>query len=195
MPDTFDLLIWVGNEALFLWDRKRGELDPLIYPVSPEPIPGLPRHCFLWEDSKAQTDALRRRAGAGPLSRRRVLLAVPDDASWVERRALEDFVRMACIERHGEKGLMLRPQGELLGVGDYLALNWSCRCVTASLVRGGRAVQRRHMALPPAGPLEELLDALGPYPVYSPALEPPPLELPPCAWRSLEVLGAQALGR
>lgn len=63
MPDTFDLLIWVGNEALFLWDRKRGELDPLIYPVSPEPIPGLPKHCLLWEDGKAQTDALRRRAG------------------------------------------------------------------------------------------------------------------------------------
>lgn len=197
MPDIFDLLLWVGNEALYLWDRKRGELEPLPYPVPPEPVPGLPRHCLLWEDSKTTTNALRRHAGAGPLSRRRVLLAVPDDASWVERRALDDFVRMACIERHGEKGLLLRPQGELLGDGQgpYLALNWSCRCVTATLVQGGTAVQRRHIARTSPAALAEALALLGSYPIYSPGWEAPPPDLPPCNRLSLAVLGERALGR
>lgn len=200
MPDNFDLLLWVGNEALYLWDRKRGELEPLPYPVPAEPVPGLPRHCLLWgEDGQAETGALRRRTGAGPLSRRRVLLAVPDDACWMERRALEDFVRMACIERRGEKGLVLRPQGELLGDGQepYLALNWSCRCVTASLVQGGRVLRRRHGALRGAGQdsAEDLAASLGPYPLYAPGLEAPPPGFPPCIRRSLADLGERALGR
>lgn len=46
MPDTFDLLIWVGNEALFLWDRKRGGIGPPHLPglsgAHPRSAPALP---------------------------------------------------------------------------------------------------------------------------------------------------------
>lgn len=182
-----DYIVWVGNEALCVRNVKEGESTNI--PLRPrEEIPYVPRFYTVWEEGEggrngASCREMFIRALGGRLRARmsRVVLAVPDDIVWVEKRALEDFALMAGTGGVGRR-LFFCPQGEVLrGSGErYIGVTWSSRCWSVSRVREGSAERKLHLDIARSGP-EELasavrtLDAGERLPVYYPGIEDAPL--------------------
>lgn len=140
-----DVLLWVGNEALYVW-AKQGDVEAGI-PLAGEgleDIPYVPRFHCLWEAPEHYQQALRDILGGGVFSKKRVLMAVPQDATTIEVTALEDFVQAAMGGAlKGRDGLVLVPQSVALhgSAGSYVALGRSCRCYSVALIKDGEVVE------------------------------------------------------
>lgn len=143
-----DAVLWVGSEAIYVWDRRAGvEAGIPLAGDAPEEIPYVPKLHELWEDAPRYQEALREIVGGGFFRKKRVLVAVPQDATTVEVTALEDFVRAAMGGALKRGGLCLFPQSVALhgGTGTYVALNRSCRCYSVALVRDGEVADEVFM--------------------------------------------------
>lgn len=135
-----DAVLWVGTEAVYVWDKRAGVEAGIPFAGDAlRDIPYVPKLHDLWEDPPRYQEALRDIVGGGFFRKKRILVAVPQDATTVEVTALEDFVRAALGAALKRGGLWLYPQSIVLhgGTGTYVALNRSCRCYSVALVRDG----------------------------------------------------------
>ena len=98
-----DVFIWTGEDALRIWDRRRGQEQEIPFDHG-QKVPYVPRFHLLWEDPKHYQEALRRALGRG---KKRILLAAPDDATFIERTALEDFICVSLGRRLRRGGLTI----------------------------------------------------------------------------------------
>lgn len=178
-----DSFIWIGGEAIYV--RRRGNAATVKLELPPaSPVPYVPRLYGVWEEAEQKgcqqrlTQALggRLRTRAG-----RILVAIPDDITWIETRALQDYFLMAGSGAP-DKRLFLFPQSVLLHPAQepFLAVTWSCRCLSVCQVRDGAAIGRVYLDIARSGP-EELAGAISSLcaaerlPVYYPAVEAAPL--------------------
>lgn len=133
-----NVFIWVGGDGLRIWDKRKKQ--ERVIPFDMEDalnIPYVPRFHTLWERPKYYQTELRKILG---ISRRRVLMAVPEDVTFVERTALEDFIHAALGHRlRRRRGLMVCPHSVALGrpKGQYIAVSRTCRCYCVALVKDG----------------------------------------------------------
>lgn len=128
-----DVFIWTGEDALRIWDRRREEEKSIAFDTGWK-VPYVPRFHVLWEEPKHYQDALRKALGRG---KKRILLAVPDDATFIERTALEDFVCASLGRRLKKRGLTICSHSVSLGKGQYIAATRTCRCYCVALVKEG----------------------------------------------------------
>ena len=133
-----DVFIWVGEDALLIWNRRREQEQRLSLDIG-QKIPYVPHFHVLWEDPKHYQTELRKLLGRG---KKRVLLAVPDDTTFIERTALEDFIRASLGARLKRKGLTTCSHSVSLGRPDnqYIAATRTCRCYCIALVKNGEVV-------------------------------------------------------
>lgn len=139
-----DAVLWVGTEAVYVWDKRAGVEAGIPFTGDAlRDIPYVPKLHDLWEDAPHYQEALRDIVGGGFFRKKRILVAVPQDATTVEVTALEDFVRAALGASLKRGGLWLYPQSIVLrgGAGTYVALNRSCRCYSVALVRDGEVAE------------------------------------------------------
>ena len=182
-----DHFIWIGSEALYV--QHRGDTATIRIELPPAgPIPYVPRLHSLWEES-GQRDFRQRltQALGGRLRMRmgRILAAIPDDLTWIETRALQDYFLMSGSGAP-DKRLFFCPQSVLLRPAQepFLAVTWSCRWLSVGLVRNGSVSGRVHLDIARSG-LEELvetIDSLCPterVPVCYPEVEAAPLPAMP----------------
>jgi len=123
-----DAVLWVGTEAVYVWDKRAGVEAGIPFTGDAlRDIPYVPKLHELWEDAPHYQEALRDIVGGGFFRKKRILVAVPQDATTVEVTALEDFVRAALGASLKRGGLWLYPQSIVLrgGAGTYVALNRS----------------------------------------------------------------------
>lgn len=130
-----DVFIWTGEDALRIWDRRRDEEKSIAFDTGWK-VPYVPRFHVLWEDPEHYQRELRKALGRG---KKRILLAVPDDATFIERTALEDFVRASLGRRLKKRGLTICSHSASLGkpTGQYIAATRTCRCYCVALVTDG----------------------------------------------------------
>lgn len=110
-----------------------------------------------------------------------ILAAIPDDATWIETRALQELF---LISGSGapDKRLFFCPQSLLLRPArePFIAVTWSCRCLSICLVCNGAVASRVHLDIARCGP-DELAEAIGGLRpnerllVYYPEIEAAPL--------------------
>ncbi|MCI8478807.1 MAG: hypothetical protein HFE97_10825 [Oscillospiraceae bacterium] len=192
-----DYVLWIGTDAIYVWNKKEGKQDRIPF-SPPEEIPYVPNFHTLWEDTKAREvpymTALTRLLGGRLRAKMScILLAAPDDITWIERRALEDFALMAGAGAVNKR-LFFCPQSVALRPPEeqFLAITWSCRCFTLCLVREG-AVEKTYW-LPLSQTSREALHSavkrLESLPVYYPQIEPAPFPLDIGTGRSLGQLAA-----
>jgi len=128
-----DIFIWTGEDGLHIWDRRRGEEKSISFD-SGWKVPYVPRFHVLWEEPQHYQQALRQALGRG---KKRILMAVPDDATFIERTALEDFVYASLGRRLKRRGLTVCSHSVSLGKGQYIAATRTCRCYCVALVTDG----------------------------------------------------------
>ena len=133
-----DVFIWTGEDALRIWDRRRGQEQEIPFDHG-QKVPYVPRFHLLWEDPKHYQEALRRALGRG---KKRILLAAPDDATFIERTALEDFICVSLGRRLRRGGLTICSHSVSLGKpsGQYIAATRTARCYCVALVKDGAVV-------------------------------------------------------
>ena len=130
-----DVFIWTGEDGLHIWDRRREQEKSISFDTGWK-VPYVPRFHVLWEEPKHYQEELRRALGRG---KKRVLLAVPDDATFIERTALEDFICASLGRRLKRRGLTICSHSVSLGkpTGQYIAATRTCRCYCVALVTDG----------------------------------------------------------
>lgn len=130
-----DVFIWTGEDGLHIWDRRREQEKSISFDTGWK-VPYVPRFHVLWEEPKHYQEELRRALGRG---KKRVLLAVPDDATFIERTALEDFICASLGRRLKRRGLTICSHSVSLGkpLGQYIAATRTCRCYCVALVTDG----------------------------------------------------------
>ena len=130
-----DVFIWTGEDGLHIWDRRREQEKSISFDTGWK-VPYVPRFHVLWEEPKHYQEELRRALGRG---KKRVLMAVPDDATFIERTALEDFICASLGRRLKRRGLTICSHSVSLGkpTGQYIAATRTCRCYCVSLVTDG----------------------------------------------------------
>lgn len=133
-----DVLIWTGAEALYIWDRRRKERRDIPFSEGDsQNIPYVPKFHVLWEKPKHYQSELRKLVG---WRKCRVLLAVPEDISFIEKIALEDFIYSALGTRLKRRGLASCSHSLTLGkpTETYIAATRTCRCYCIALVQEGK---------------------------------------------------------
>lgn len=196
MRDRADHIIWIGGEAIHIRHKKGASNERIELPPT-GPVPFVPRFHGLWEDaSQKDCQSQLTKALGGHLRMRMsyILAAIPDDATWIETRALQEHF---LISGSGapDKRLFFCPQSLLLCPAQEpcIAVTWSCRCLSVCLVRNGVVAGRTYLDLPRSGP-EELAKAIGGLcpnerlPVYYPEIEAAPLPEMPGSGVPLEQL-------
>lgn len=130
-----DVFIWTGEDALRIWDRRRDQEKTIPFDTGCK-VPYVPRFHALWEEPKYYQEELCKALGRG---KKRILLAVPDDATFIERTALEDFVYASLGRRLRRRGLCICSHSVSLGkpTGQYIAATRTCRCYCVALVTDG----------------------------------------------------------
>lgn len=196
MRNRADHIIWIGSDVIQIWHKKEGSKDQIDLPPVGS-VPFVPRFHGLWEEvsQKACQSQLTKALG-GHLRMRMsyILAAIPDDTTWIETRALQEFF---LISGSGapDKRLFFCPQSLLLCPTreSFIAVTWSCRCFSISLVKNGAVAGRMHLDITQSG-LDELAKAIGSFcpderpPVYYPQIEASPLLEMPGTGVSLEQL-------
>lgn len=194
--DRADHIIWIGSEAIHIRHKKGVSNERIELPPT-GPVPFVPRFHGLWEEA-SQKDCQSRltKALGGHLRMRMsyILVAIPDDATWIETRALQEHF---LISGSGapDKRLFLCPQSLLLHPArePFISVTWSCRCLSVCLVRNGAVAGRVYLDTVCRG-TEELAGAIRslcpnePLPVYYPKIETAPLSAMPGTGVPLEQL-------
>ena len=133
-----DIFIWVSMDALRIWKRKGKEEKGIPFqPEKDQKIPYVPKFHCLWEDPKRYSEELRKAVGRGKF---RVLLALPEDVTFIETTALVEFVMQALGRRlKRRRGLSACPQSVCLGPSDetFIAVTRTCRCYCVARVQDG----------------------------------------------------------
>lgn len=181
--DRADHIIWIGSESIHIRHKKEAVNERIELPPA-GPVPFVPRFHGLWEEASQKTCQSQLTKALGGHLRMRmscILAAIPDDATWIEARALQEFF---LISGSGapDKRLFFCPQSLLLRPvwESFIAVTWSCRCLSICLVRNGAVASRVHLDIARCG-LEELAEAIGGLcpnerlPVYYPEIEAAPL--------------------
>lgn len=141
-----DYFLWIGNEAIYIWDRKKKHKERISYLESNlEQFPFIPKFHSIWENFGYYKDGLGKIMGRNFFNSCRILVAVPEDLSGIEKRALEDCIYMATGGRiNRSSGLWLCSHSLTLHTSaeDYIAVTESCRSVCIALVRNGGVEQR-----------------------------------------------------
>lgn len=141
-----DYFLWIGNEAIYIWDRKKKHKERISYLESNlEQFPFIPKFHNIWENIGYYKDGLGKIMGRNFFNSCRILVAVPEDLSGIEKRALEDCIYMAAGGRiNRSSGLWLCSHSLTLHTSaeDYIAVTESCRSVCVALVRNGGVEQR-----------------------------------------------------
>lgn len=133
-----DIFIWVGMDALHIWNRKREEEKGIPFlQGDDQKIPYVPKFHCLWEDPAHYCKELRKAVGRGKF---RVLMAIPEDVTFIESTALEDFIYQAMDHHLKRRGLVTCPQSLALGPPDehYIAATRTCRCYGIARVKNGQ---------------------------------------------------------
>lgn len=142
-----DFVVWIGGSTLHILhrkDRTKGliELPPM------EGVPYIPHFHGLWEEASQNSFRQLAQALGGRLRVRMgcILAAIPDDTTWIERKALEEFFIMAGSGATNKRlflcpqSTLLRPPGET-----FAAVTWSCRCFSVCLVKNGSVSNRVYL--------------------------------------------------
>lgn len=136
-----DVLIWVGGDALLIWDRRRKQEKKVPFSLEDtQKIPYIPKFHILWENPAYYQTELRKALGRGKF---RILLSVPEDVTFIEKTALEDFIYAAMGRRlKRRRGLAVCSHSVLLGrpKGQYIAATRTCRCYCIALVKDGEII-------------------------------------------------------
>lgn len=136
-----DIFIWIGEDAMHVWDRRRDEESEIPFVLlKSQKIPYVPQFHILWEDPAYYQSELRDALGRG---KHRVLLAIPEDVTAVERIALEDFIYAALERRLKRNGLLVCSHSVVLGEDRYIAVTRTCRCYCVALVEDGEVSESR----------------------------------------------------
>lgn len=142
-----DALLWVGNEALHIWDaREESESCIRLLGREGDWIPYVPAFYDIWEDSPRYQRELGDILGSRRLwGKRRVLVCAPEDLTAIEAIALEDFLYAAMgggLKRRG--GVVVRTQSQLLQKPGRrsIAVTRSCRCYTVAVVEDGQVAEK-----------------------------------------------------
>ena len=115
-----DVFIWTGEDGLHIWDRRREQEKSISFDTGWK-VPYVPRFHVLWEEPKHYQEEL------------------PDDATFIERTALEDFICASLGRRLKRRGLTICSHSVSLGkpTGQYIAATRTCRCYCVALVTDG----------------------------------------------------------
>lgn len=142
-----DALLWVGNEALHIWDaRDASEGCIRLLGREGDWIPYVPAFYDIWEDAPRYQRQLRDILGGARLwGKRRVLVCAPEDLTQIEAIALEDFLYAAMggglKKRNGvvvcSQSQVLQKPGERT-----IAVTRSCRCYCAAVVEDGEVLEK-----------------------------------------------------
>lgn len=178
-----DHIIWIGSEAIHIRHKKGVSNEQIELPPA-GPVPFVPRFHGLWEETSQKGCQSRLTKALGGHLRMRmsyILAAIPDDATWIEIRALQEHF---LISGSGapDKRLFFCPQSILLHLAQepFITVTWSCRCLSICLMRNGALAGRVYLDIAHCGP-EELAEAISglcpnePLPVYYPKIEGAPL--------------------
>lgn len=139
---TIDYFLWIGNNAIHIWSQKERSAQQVVFHPK-ESIPYVPKFHAVWEGTDCP-DQLRRMIGGKFRARMsRILMAVPDDISCIEEKALEEFAMFARSSMSEKKFLMV-PQALILepALEKYIAITWSCRCFSVSLVQNKAVIKK-----------------------------------------------------
>ena len=142
--------VWIGSEAIYVWHKKDASVERVELPPA-GPVPYVPRFQGVWEEAsqKAFQSQLTSALGGLRIRMSDILVAIPDDATWIETRALQDFFLMSGSGAPDKK-LFFYSQSVLLGPSEhsFIAVTWSCRCFSVCLIQ--TALNRTASTLPPA---------------------------------------------
>lgn len=178
-----DDFIWIGNEAIYVQHRGDAASVKVELP-SADPIPYVPRLHGIWDEAVQKSSQQRLTQALGGRLRMQmahILVAIPDDTTWIELRALQDYFLMSGSGAP-DKRLFFYPQSVLLRPAQesFLAITWSCRCLSVCHVHNGSVADRIRLDIARSG-ADELAGAIGGLclsghlPVYHPAIEAAPL--------------------
>lgn len=188
-----EYLLWIGNNSIYIWNKKENKEERIDLTLS-EKIPYVPKFHAVWEETY-YCDKLNRAFGGTPwIHRKRIIMAVPDDITWIEKRALIEF----AIRAGAGKKLTLYPQSLLLNplAERYIAVTWSCRCLSICLIKDGIAEKKDWLAI--SSTWEDFISKIGSIgfyddvPTFYPQIEPPPFLFKIGTGLSLEKLAGNA---
>lgn len=190
-----DYLLWIGNDSIYIWNRKENKEERID--LSPaENIPYIPKFHTVWDETYS-FDTINRALGGNPwIHIKRVMMAVPDDITRIERQALTEFALMAGIGRK----LALCSQSLLLSplAARYISITWSCRCFSICLVNNGIPVKKSWVGISNAQSdlIAEIknIDSGENLPVFYPQIEEPPFPIKIGDGLSLERLAKSLSG-
>ena len=187
-------VIWVGNDALYIWHKKEAVKEQIELPPAGA-VPFVPRFHGIWEEASqkdCQTQLTNALGGRLRMRMSRILVAIPDDITWIETRALQDFFLMSGSGAL-DKGVFFYPQSVLLGPSEesFTALTWSCRCLNVCQVRNGTVISYVHLDHSHCDPkdLASAIKSISPnehLPVYFPGIEAAPIAMESGLRMSLE---------
>lgn len=141
--------VWIGSEAIYVWHKKDASVERVELPPA-GPVPYVPRFQGVWEEASQKAFQSQLTSALGGRLRIRmsdILVAIPDDATWIETRALQDFFLMSGSGAPDKK-LFFYSQSVLLGPSEhsFIAVTWSCRCFSVCLIQNGTVQNRIHLA-------------------------------------------------
>ena len=139
-----DIFIWAGMEALQVWNRRqKEEIGIPFLQDKDQKIPYVPKFHCLWEDPDHYSRELRKAVGRG---RHRIAMAMPEDATFIESTALEEFITQALGRRLRKRGgFTACSQSVSLGAPDehFIAVTRTCRCYSVARVKNGKIADSR----------------------------------------------------
>lgn len=178
-------VIWVGNDALYIWHKKEAVKEQIELPPA-GPVPFVPRLHGIWEEASqkvCQTQLSNALGGRLRMRMSHILVAMPDDITWIETRALQDFFLMSGSGAP-DKRVFFYPQSVLLGPSgeSFTAVTWSCRCLNVCQVRNSTVISRIHLdhSHCDSKDLASAIKSISPYehlPVYFPGIETTPIAM------------------
>lgn len=192
-----DCILWIGNDAIHIWKQKENATG--IIPLEPfMDIPHIPKFHAVWDGANYSQKLNRAMGGVLRIRISRILMAIPDDATLIEKQALTEYAIRAGFAASGKRfalcsqSLILNPLAE-----EYIAVTWTCRCICISLVNSCAAEKRVWLDISQSAELASEIAELSLYkelPVYYPQIEPPPFPLKIGVGLSLEKMadGASA---
>lgn len=149
MMRKVDYFLWIGKDAIYIWDRKKKFKEQILYLESnAEQFPYIPKFHSIWENIGYYKEGMGKILRKKFLNSCRILVSVPEDLSGIEKCALEDCIYMSAGGRiNRSRGFWLCSHSLTLHTPaeDFIAVTGSCRSACIALVRKGEVEQRVFM--------------------------------------------------